>query len=87
MKLVIKLFRRRRRRGNKELHFLIRKKGFNNSRYRLNGNIDTNLIACASCYYREFLICDDESSNYICYSFENLKEFKYSLSKIKEFNE
>ena len=66
--------------------FQLGKGGFNNSRYRLNIDIHTNLAAYTSHSCREFLIYNDKSSNYACHLFKNLKEFKYSQSKIKEFN-
>ena len=67
--------------------FQLGTRGFNNNRYGLNSDIDTNLTAYKSYSCREFLICNDESSNYACYLFENLKKFKYFPSEIKELNE
>ena len=62
------------------------KEGFNDSRCGFNSNINTNLTAHESYGYREFLISNYKSSSYACHLFENLKEFKYSLSHIKKFN-
>ena len=69
-------------------HFMLQlgKGSCDNSKLGANGDIDANVIGCASCCYREFLNHVDECSNHTSYPIDYLGKLKYSPNEVEEFS-